>query len=181
MEQPDDIVFSVDTTSADANNFSFTSFSSTLSNNLPGEISTISLVDSNDMPLTTPGFIDLINLPNNGLRTIISDYQYGAISAATGYKPFVIFTVSDYGRAFTLMQEVEKDLPDLMQSTLGTEVVAQDRMINDYVLSNVRVREVLSGDNSLIVYGFFNANTLVIAKDTDALSQIFTTLRRQVR
>lgn len=159
-----------------------------------------------EIPLTGGALIRALQLPAPDilLRNISSQSTVGIISAGVETRPFFIFRVTSYERTFAGMlaweATIARDLSLLYPSrslgpinseatviNLGTSTPATAApqalaAFSDAVVANhdVRVLKDTAG-NTLMLYGYADKQTLVLARDEAAFAALLTRLAAQPR
>lgn len=131
--------------------------------------------------------------PNILLRNInSSDSMAGVINIAGDQSPFFIISVASYGDTFSGMLSWEplmlhdlgklfSSFPVASTSNATTTVASSTPKVvagfRDDVINNHDVRIYRDAENrSVLLYGYWNQTTLVIARDSDAFSEILRRL-----
>jgi hypothetical protein len=98
----------------------------------------------------------------------------GVVNVSGAQSPFFILAVESYSDTFSGMLDWEPDMAtDLatLYPAIGTSTPASTFV--DDVVDNHNVRELKdSAGNLLIIYGYFDQGTLVIARDEDAFTEL---------
>lgn len=131
--------------------------------------------------------------PDLLLRNIEPESTVGVINAGSETRPFFILRVSSYERTFAGMLSWERTMGDdlalfypqypAVQST-GTSTSSSTAFAPqlpphfiDAVVANHDVRELVDGANRVIfLYGYRDKETLVIARNADAFTEILSRL-----
>ncbi len=151
-----------------------------------GEIEQLRLVTDAQLELSSQSFLTVIDAGVSGpfTRSLGTRMMLG-LHAFDRSQPFIVFTVSDYERAFSGMLEWERtlanDLDPLFapQSTLlpGTTNGASFPTFEDRVVRNVNARVLLREDGSTrIVYAFPRRDILIITTNESTLREVLTRL-----
>lgn len=120
--------------------------------------------------------------PSIFLRNILDESTVGVIHAGDQTRPFFIFSVSSYERTFAGMLDwedtMERDLSLLYPSypkdaTASTSPLLQPRTFSDSVAASRDIR-VLKDEQgrSILVYGYHDKQTLIVARDETAFVQL---------
>ncbi len=123
-----------------------------------------------------------IPAPSIFLRNILDESTVGVIHAGDQTRPFFIFSVSSYERTFAGMLDwedtMERDLSILYPSypkeaTASTSPLLQPRTFSDSVAASRDIR-VLKDEQgrSILVYGYNDKETLIVARDETAFVQL---------
>lgn len=154
---------------------------------------------STHVPLLGSTFFANLSLPVPNLlaRTIASDSTIGVIHAGKETRPFFILQVKSYDAAFAGMLDWEHTISNVlseiypaypqkyvqiasstekMQTATSTTSISP-RTFRDEIVLNHDTRVLRdSNGNSILIYGFRNKHTLIIARDPMAFAEIITRL-----
>ncbi len=151
-----------------------------------------------EVPGSGNSFLEALGLPAPDilLRNIGSESTVGVVHAGTETAPFFIIRVTSYTRTFAGMLDWEptmaSDLAELYppypvtatvisSSTPGSNVavpVTQPNQFIDEVVDNHNTRVLQDSEGrSIIIYGYADPQTLIIARDEDAFTLILSRLQ----
>jgi hypothetical protein len=154
----------------------------------------ISNSDGSHIPQPGAALIKQLNLqaPSILLRNIQDLSTVGVVSAGSESRPFMILKVNSYERTFAGMLAWEQRLPQDLETwyppyaSLPTQgvsttspvvVLQQGQGFTDAIVSNTDVRILRDASGrSLILYGYYGKDTLVIARDEAAFSALISRL-----
>lgn len=129
------------------------------------------------------------------LRNIEPSSTVGAVRAGEETRPFFIFRVASFERTFAGMLEWERGMmndltlfyplhPEIVRETFGTSTeptqpapIAFDPFFADEVVDNHDVRVLRDGaGRAILLYGYRDKETLIIARDEAAFSELLARL-----
>ncbi len=120
-----------------------------------------------------------ISAPSTLLRTLQGDYVLGAITQGDKKSYFLVFSVNDFGQAFTGMLEWEealvKDLSFLSLSPVAeTSTSTKNTFVwRDLIVKNKDTRAYADpGNNARAAYTFLDKNTILITNSISAIGEI---------
>lgn len=120
--------------------------------------------------------------PSIFLRNVLDESTVGVIHAGEQTAPFFIFSVSSYERTFSGMLDwedsIERDLSILYPSypwdtTASSSPLLEPRAFADSVAASRDIRVLKDEEGrSIMVYGYRDKQTLIIARDETAFTQL---------
>ena len=126
--------------------------------------------------------LEATNIPSRLVRSLGPEYMFGLYVYATN-GPFLILKDTFFQNAFSGMLEWEKDMAnDLLPLIKAShrnesELKTGTHTFQDQVISNVDARVLKDGSGkTVLVYGFPNSETIVIATDQDTLKYVLEEL-----
>lgn len=132
--------------------------------------------------ITPQRFFEIINtkMQDSLLRSFGSSFMFGVYSF-NGNQPFIILDTKFFESTFIGMLKWEPYMASeiLPLFDIKTTPTVLDKKFEDVVVKNRDLR-VLRDDeeNIILLYSFFNRNTLILATDTKTLDEIITRLNR---
>jgi len=132
--------------------------------------------------ITPQRFFEIINtkMQNSLLRSFGSSFMFGVYSF-NGNQPFIILDTKFFESTFIGMLKWEPYMASEILPLFDIKISPNisDKKFEDTVVKNRDLR-VLRDDeeNIILLYSFFNRNTLIIATDTKTLDEIITRLNR---
>lgn len=134
----------------------------------------------------------MLPAPDILLRNIVAQGSMaGIVNVGGTVTPFFILAVSSYSDTFAGMLSWEKTMPrdlsalfpantsvDVASSTVATTTLALKAppLFRDVVIANHDARVYQDAGGAVLVYGYWNQSTLVIARDQYAFSEILNRL-----
>lgn len=151
-----------------------------LSNSKPNEMRHILLKDSLGNEVTTEAFLTKIGTqaPGSLIRSFGPIFMLGGL----GERRFLIIELSSFQNSFAGMLNWEKDLPvDLagLFSQGSTLAGLGGQSFADMVYKNKDLRVLSSGEVPVLLYSFFNNDTLIITETPEVLQAVVDRLTQK--
>jgi len=132
--------------------------------------------------ISTSDFINALEMktPTTLRRTLDKKFMFG-IHSFNGNQPFIILKTDFFENTFAGMLEWESFLAEDMLSLFSKKDHRNlyDKKFDDIIIKNRDIRALLDSRGDIVLmYSFFDRNTLVITTRKDTLDEIITRLNR---
>ncbi len=129
-----------------------------------------------------------LTAPSILLRNIEPESTVGVLREESGAYPFFVLRVSSYERTFAGMLDWEPDMRADLASfypapeTTSASAPLRAPLFRDEVIDNHDVRVLRDGEgNTLLIYGYRDKETLVLARSVDAFRELLRRLSATAR
>jgi len=119
-------------------------------------------------------------MPDSLLRSFEPEFMFG-IHSFNGNQPFMVLNTELFESTFAGMLKWESFMASEMLPMFGvaTTPAILDKKFEDAVVKNRDLRVLRDSEGEIILlYSFFNRNTLIISTDTTTLDEVVTRLNR---
>jgi len=132
-------------------------------------ITEVRFTDQAGIPIETSDLLSLFGFRSNpNLNQSITDVRLLVLRSGTA----VIFTVTDPATTFGSLLAWEPTMAADVSALLNIPELSTTNRFTDQTIGSIDIRILMSGEKQVLVYGFIDENTVVIAPHTGIFAEI---------